>query len=41
MAAIYRATLSALQRSGWRDPTERVGLPILLKLWLVLRHGLL
>jgi phytoene synthase len=41
MAALYRATLSALQRSGWRDPTERVRLTTSLKLWLVLRHGLL
>jgi presqualene diphosphate synthase len=41
MAAIYRATLSALQRSGWRDPGERVGVSTPLKLWLVLRHGLL
>jgi hypothetical protein len=41
MAAIYRATLSALQRSGWRDPAERVGVSNLQKLWLVLRHGLL
>jgi phytoene synthase len=41
MAAIYRATLSALLRSGWRDPAERVGVSHSLKLWLVLRHGLL
>jgi squalene synthase HpnD len=41
MAAIYSATLSALLRSGWRDPTSRVSLPKPLKLWLVLRHGLL
>jgi phytoene synthase len=41
MAAIYRATLSALQRSGWCDPAERVGVSNSLKLWLVLRHGLL
>ncbi len=41
MAAIYRATLSALRRSGWRDPTERVGVSTSLKLWLVLRHGLI
>jgi phytoene synthase len=41
MAAIYRATLSTLQRSGWRDPAARVGVPNSLKLWLVLRHGLL
>jgi len=41
MAALYHATLSALQRSEWRDPTERVGVSTALKLWLVLRHGLL
>jgi phytoene synthase len=41
MSAIYRATLSALQRSGWRDPAERVGVSSSLKFWLVLRHGLL
>ncbi|HEX3417789.1 MAG TPA: presqualene diphosphate synthase HpnD [Stellaceae bacterium] len=41
MAALYRATLSALQRSGWREPTVRVGVSTSLKLWLVLRHGLL
>ena len=41
MAAIYHATLLALQRSGWRNPGERVRVSSLLKLWLVLRHGLL
>ena len=41
MAALYRATLSALQRSGWRNPTERISLATSLKLWLVLRHGVL
>jgi presqualene diphosphate synthase len=41
MAAIYRATLSALQRSGWRSPMQRVSVSTSLKLWLVLRHGLL
>ncbi len=41
MAALYRAILSSLQRSGWRNPTERVSVPTSLKLWLVLRHGLL
>jgi phytoene synthase len=41
MAAIYRATLSALLRSGWRDPSARVSVSKPLKLWLVLRHGLL
>jgi hypothetical protein len=40
MGAIYHATLSALLRSEWRDPTTRVNLSKALKLWLVLRHGL-
>ncbi|HYU12542.1 MAG TPA: squalene/phytoene synthase family protein, partial [Stellaceae bacterium] len=40
MGALYRATLDALLRSGWRDPSERVRLPKAHKLWLVLRHGL-
>jgi phytoene synthase len=41
MAAFYRAMLEALLRSGWRDPSQRVGLSKAQKLWLVLRHGLL
>jgi phytoene synthase len=41
MAALYRATLSALQRSGWRNPTERIRLATSMKLWLVLRYGVL
>jgi phytoene synthase len=41
MAAIYRAMLSALLRADWRDPTARVGISQPLKLWLVLRHGLI
>jgi squalene synthase HpnD len=41
MAAIYRATLSALLRANWRDPTSRVGISQPLKLWLVVRHGLI
>ena len=41
MAALYRATLSALQHSGWRNPRQRVSVSTSLKLWLVLRHGLL
>jgi phytoene synthase len=40
MAAIYRATLSGLLRSEWRDPATRVSLSTPRKLWLVLRHGL-
>jgi presqualene diphosphate synthase len=41
MAAIYHATLAALLRADWRDPTARVGISQPLKLWLVLRHGLI
>jgi presqualene diphosphate synthase len=40
MAAVYHATLSALLRSGWRDPATRMNVSKPLKLWLVLRHGL-
>lgn len=40
MGAVYRATLRALVRRDWRDPTARIGLSRPLKLWLVLRHGL-
>jgi phytoene synthase len=41
MGAIYRATLVELMRRGWREPRTRVSLPTPLKLWLVLRYGLL
>jgi phytoene synthase len=41
MAAVYRATLEALERADWRDPATRIGLSRPRKLWLVLRHGLL
>jgi len=41
MGAVYRATLRELLRSGWRDPAARVALSRTLKLWLVLRHGLI
>jgi presqualene diphosphate synthase len=41
MAAFYRATLAALLRAGWRHPEERVRLSQALKLWLVLRYGVL
>jgi presqualene diphosphate synthase len=40
MGAVYRATLAELVRRGWRDPAARVSLSKPLKLWLVLRHGL-
>jgi presqualene diphosphate synthase len=41
MAAFYRAMLTAMQRSGWRDPAQRIHLSKAQKLSLVLRHGLL
>jgi len=41
MAATYRATLAALQHTEWRDPAARITLSKPLKIWLVLRHGLL
>jgi phytoene synthase len=40
MAAFYEATLAELMRGGWREPAARVTLTKPLKLWLVLRHGL-
>jgi presqualene diphosphate synthase len=40
MGAVYQATLRQLLRGEWRDPAVRVSLPKSLKLWLVLRHGL-
>ena len=41
MAAIYHGTLTALRRSAWHNPSARIGISKSLKLWLVLRHGLL
>ena len=41
MRAVYHATLQALLRSEWRNPARRVELSRALKIWLVLRHGLL
>jgi presqualene diphosphate synthase len=41
MSAVYRATLRELLRDEWRDPAARVALSRRLKLWLVLRHGLI
>jgi squalene synthase HpnD len=41
MAAFYHATLTALRRADWRHPEQRVRLSRALKLWLVLRHGML
>jgi squalene synthase HpnD len=41
MAASYHAMLQALLRADWRHPERRVRLSKALKLWLVLRHGML
>jgi len=41
MGAVYRAILRRLQRRGWQHPEREVRLPSTLKLWLVLRHGVL
>lgn len=41
MAATYRATLSALRQSEWRDPAARIRLSKPHKAWLLFRHGLL
>lgn len=40
MGAVYRATLQQLLQGEWRDPATRLSLAKPLKLWLVLRHGL-
>jgi phytoene synthase len=39
MGAVYRATLDRLVAAGWRDLGDRGSLPKLLKIALVLRHG--
>jgi len=40
MAATYGALLGELEKSGWRDPAERISLPKWRKLWLACRYGL-
>jgi phytoene synthase len=40
MAATYAAILRRLERTGWRNPAQRVSLPAWQKLWILLRHGL-
>lgn len=40
MCAVYRATFDRLVAGGWRTPARPVRTPTLVKLWLVLRHGL-
>lgn len=39
MGATYAAILDCLVRSGWRDPSVRVSLPLWRKLWVLLRYG--
>jgi len=41
MMRTYQALLDRLVRSGFRDPARRVRVPIMVKLWIVVRHGLL
>ena len=41
MGAMYAAILSRLERADWHDPSRRIALPTWLKLWLVLRHGVI
>jgi phytoene synthase len=40
MGETYAAILTCLERSGWRDVSVRVGLPLWRKLWLLVRYGL-
>lgn len=40
MGATYAAILSALEQSGWRDLSARVGLSKWTKIWILLRYGL-
>jgi squalene synthase HpnD len=40
MEATYAAILSSLERSGWRDVSVRISLPLWRKLWLLMRYGL-
>jgi squalene synthase HpnD len=41
MKAMYRAVLDRLERRGWQALDRPVKTPKLLKLWLVVRHGLI
>jgi presqualene diphosphate synthase len=40
MGETYAAILTCLEQSRWRDPAQRVSLPLWRKLWLLLRYGL-
>ena len=39
MGQTYAAILSELERSGWRDLSARVSLPLWRKIWLLVRYG--
>jgi len=39
MMAVYRRTLEALTKRGWRKLDRQVGPSKLVKLWLAIRHG--
>ena len=39
MLEVYSLILQRLEAAGWQRPGERVSLPKVLKLWLVLRYG--
>jgi phytoene synthase len=41
MLEAYGRLLARLKQQGWQNPRQRVSLPRLEKLWIVLRHGLL
>lgn len=41
MLEVYGRLLERLKREGWQQPRQRVSLPRLQKLWLLLRYGLL
>ena len=40
MGETYAAILTCLERSKWRDPAQRISLPLWRKLWLLVRYGL-
>jgi phytoene synthase len=40
MGAVYSAMLSRMLERGWLPPRERVRIPKVVLIWLILRHGL-
>jgi phytoene synthase len=40
MGAVYSAMLSRMRERGWLPPRERVRIPKVVLIWLILRHGL-